>query len=525
MRTLHVAGTVHTPSSMQQAEVATLIESTRPDVVLVELDQPRLEALLEQHEREGTITFGSDLLQAVQSARVHDIPVVLGDVILPLDALWQARPFINGGRLWRACKLAAPAPIWQGVSMQRVAISRTFAADPIRAAPLAASIALTASITLLVPSPGEVQWVISAASSSLLALLSVGALLRFVDVMLLSRDEVLGENALRALEIGSGLRSGRFARRTFTFSTCARVLAEQNAALLGPYSSEGRGVADGRLMPFLTLRSPLQPGEVRRVNLFEPRWLAMMDLVAKLPHSRQDNGEQYAGGAPSVAPGTMSIAFANSTSTAGNTAPVLSPIHPLAVPSSQFPVHPLAGCTFGTMHVVNRFYYPAGRDAAGDIEADLVVNPREARRARVLRAEEGERPVSGARRLAVWIQGEEALDVQPPSVRPAAGGFLLGTIGCGDEHGGIADGTDSIPVDAGDPERQPSSKRASVVGVVGLAHANGVLAYAAERRLRSAVERGGVDAEVARALRERKAAAALEGLAWDDFDRGLEKLI
>ena len=49
------------------------------------------------------------------------------------------------------------------------------------------------------------------------------------------------------------------------------------------------------------------------------------------------------------------------------------------------------------------------------MEADLVVNFREARRARVLRAEEGRRPVSGARRLAVWLVGEEALEVAPES--------------------------------------------------------------------------------------------------------------
>ena len=49
------------------------------------------------------------------------------------------------------------------------------------------------------------------------------------------------------------------------------------------------------------------------------------------------------------------------------------------------------------------------------MEADLVVNLRAARRARVLRAEEGRQPVSGARRLAVWLVGEDALEVAPGS--------------------------------------------------------------------------------------------------------------
>ena len=80
----------------------------------------------------------------------------------------------------------------------------------------------------------------------------------------------------------------------------------------------------------------------------------------------------------------------------------------------------LENARLGTMHVVNRFYRPvewaeAGAEEVATVEADLVVNFREARRARVLRAEEGRRPVSGARRLAVWLVGEDALEVAPES--------------------------------------------------------------------------------------------------------------
>ena len=64
-RTLSVIGTVHTPSRQQLREVAQLIRSTRPDVVLVELDQPRLEQLLKQQHRAGPLggppTLGAEL--------------------------------------------------------------------------------------------------------------------------------------------------------------------------------------------------------------------------------------------------------------------------------------------------------------------------------------------------------------------------------------------------------------------------------------------------------------------------------
>ena len=60
---------------------------------------------------------------------------------------------------------------------------------------------------------------------------------------------------------------------------------------------------------------------------------------------------------------------------------------------------------------------------------------------------------------------------------------------------------------------------ASVVAVVGLAHANPILERCAERGLLSSRERGGIDQEVARAIAERERAAALEPLAWEEYDR------
>ena len=60
---------------------------------------------------------------------------------------------------------------------------------------------------------------------------------------------------------------------------------------------------------------------------------------------------------------------------------------------------------------------------------------------------------------------------------------------------------------------------ASVVEVVGLAHANPILERCAERGLLSSRERGGIDQEVARAIAERERAAALEPLAWEEYDR------
>ena len=85
---------------------------------------------------------------------------------------------------------------------------------------------------------------------------------------------------MRALEIGAGLKNRRFERYTFRFSKLPEVLAAINAPLfLANCRQNIDGTEVGSWVPFLTLRSPLKENKVRRMNLFEPRWLAMLLLL------------------------------------------------------------------------------------------------------------------------------------------------------------------------------------------------------------------------------------------------------
>jgi len=63
---------------------------------------------------------------------------------------------------------------------------------------------------------------------------------------------------------------------------------------------------------------------VRRVNLFEPRWLAMFDLVRRL--NSEDGGSGGGGGDGGSGGGSRTVSLENAR--------------------------------LGTMHVVNRFYRP-----------------------------------------------------------------------------------------------------------------------------------------------------------------------
>ena len=54
----------------------------------------------------------------------------------------------------------------------------------------------------------------------------------------------------------------------------------------------GLSLFGGPALPGLApARRDCLEGEVRRVNLYEPRWLAMMDLVERLP--RGSTGDQH----------------------------------------------------------------------------------------------------------------------------------------------------------------------------------------------------------------------------------------
>ena len=427
-RKITVIGTAHTPSRRQREEVEALIAEVKPDAVLVELDAERLEFAWQQPEE----AYGGELAAAVRAARRIDAPVVLGDACRPLPAVVEARPLFDLERTRRAWRLLVKKPVATGVGVERIDVAQALASDPRKALPLlfAASVGAVATAATAQATPIDAPVIEAAADAVAIASSIVSA--RVADVLLVARDDVLSENALRALDLGSRLRSSALERHRFRFGTDP---AECRSAAAPFFASEGPE------RPFLTLRSPLSVGERRRMNLFEPRWLALLDGIA---------GEN--GGS-------------------------------------------LLGASLATIHAANRCYL---RDGDG-VDADVVVDPHGACVAKVERVEESKRP-SGARRVAVWLRGVEA--VRAEGLATTNAGFLTGR----------------VATDASDDDEAPGGA-ASVVAVVGLAHANPILERCAERGLLSSRERGGIDQEVARAIAERKQAAALEPLAWEEYDR------
>ena len=112
------------------------------------------------------------------------------------------------------------------------------------------------------------HWSISTQAADAVAVASSLVSARVADVLLVARDDVLSENALRALELGSRIRSQNLERHRFRFGTDP---AGCRAAAAPFFASEGPE------RPFLTLRSPLKVGERRRMNLCANQKVSRVD--------------------------------------------------------------------------------------------------------------------------------------------------------------------------------------------------------------------------------------------------------
>ena len=464
-RELLVVGTAHTPCR-SAAEVRAVILAAQPDVVVVELDQERLERLM-QTPPGVELKYGADFAAAAAAAEEVGAPIILGDAKgrETMASLRAPGAIADPARLWRATRMALGFVEHRSESPPRahpVRVAASLRDDPAKLLPLLAgfwwTILLTAASALIMPPPVAVasandvsgtaapltSWLAVAASCALVAVAA-----RVVDVLLLSRDETLAGSSVRALELAAGLQSGGLLRRRYAFATDAELLSRTPPP-----------PADA--VPLFTLRRPLARGEVRRLSLFEPRWLRLLDQLVGNPQAAAGDGDGAAD---------------------------------LTVQQR------LEGATFGCVFAVNRCYTPRGggkvpppseEEAMEGVEdggsaglgaatrvADVVVRPY-ARRVRIVKAEEGIRPVTGARRMVVYIEGEGALAIDEASLAPTPGGYLAGRVTeCTEEEAfGALKGSSSRwtmttrAVDDGNTGAPPPVR---VVSVVGLAHANGVL--------------------------------------------------
>jgi hypothetical protein len=150
-RELLVIGTAHTPCR-SSAEVSALIAQSRPDVVIIELDQERLECLLRTDEQGNgeQLRYGADFAAAVRGAAELGVPIVLGDAKARdlVARLRAAGAVADGERLWRAVQLALKGGrITDGVRASYVNVASSLRDDPAKMLPLLAGVWWTVLLT------------------------------------------------------------------------------------------------------------------------------------------------------------------------------------------------------------------------------------------------------------------------------------------------------------------------------------------------------------------------------------------
>jgi hypothetical protein len=467
----YVIGTVHAPGCASAEEVREVIERVRPDAVVLELDQERLDITVANAMVATSAEYGADFLAGAVAAEKLGALVVLGDAkARSLPELARAKLFTSPAdladlpRLWRSLAYLGKALGVNGELFDDVArrdapryvrFAEALAADPgklqpLRAPAFLAALALLASardaaahalaqtpdtlgappalfaaIAVTVPAPSPAD-----AAAAAFAALVVG---RATEVLLESRDFVLARSAARSAAIAAALDRDQLCRVEHAFSEDAATTGSRSRP---PSTSEDVSGFETKTdafgsFPCFAVRRPLGAGETRRLNLFEPRWLAMIDAEA-----------ERRGGDPVGA----EIACA------------------LGVNRRTVDSRWLRGARSGEGKADEST--PDGDDGSTSRSrsAHLVIEP-VVRLAEIVRVVEGTRAVTGSRKLEVFIKGrDETRSVVNFDPHPA--GYLRATVRSVRTRNTMET---KRRVD------ESSLRPVRVVCVVGLAHCNGVL--------------------------------------------------
>ena len=373
--TIIVLGTNHNSSSDAE-KVTRVIEDEKPDVVVVELDFERLNSNFNSFKKQGggavkssstTTRSGEDFMNAVKSGTTTNTQKEQQPIVLLGDVKAKEIPEML---LSKATSIENVTSVFPG---GLVYFLESFK-GAFGVAPTASVLTITLACALLDHNFIE-----------LFVLLYGVAVVS--DVLLKDRDDILAENVLKGVDIAKRLRKKELISKQFTFSSSSS--SSSLPSLDDDDDDDDRVTLDE--LPVFTLKRPFESrNEIRRLNLFEPRWLRMLDEIA-----RRNDGS-------------------------------------------------LVGAKLGVVLAQNRLYTPENFDDVNDDDFDDTSksnenetrNKRVARivfdpfvqRAKVVDAKESSRPVTGARKVEVFVAlDSEANDDFIGEFREAPGqrGYML----------------------------------------------------------------------------------------------------
>ena len=359
-----VIGTSHISPCSSSSEVASIISELHPDGVVVELDAERASLLLAAEKRKGGDLFmGADLFSALTVCLENSIPIFLGD----------EKPS------WSGVFTPPPPPPFNPPTLTLINIPRVLISDPLKLLPLVLTVPAIL-LSLLIAGPVLSSPLHVSVSPVLSLLLSIVALVAYRNAVLLSRDEYISQSSLSALSTLRSLKAGEAVRITWSDAEAAP-----------------RGEDD---VPVFPLKTEMSRGTEISLNLFEEKWLRMIDSLQLSP-----GDEIYA------------------------------------------------------VHCFNKFYSPG--------TSDLIFPHSEVRKITVQSVEEGKR-AGGQRKVSLVVVPGDIIE-ESLSFFGTSDGYMIARssdpVDCREQQ--ICNEPQTKGISKADPE---------ILVVVGLAHANGVLA-------------------------------------------------
>eukprot|EP00536_Pseudo-nitzschia_multiseries_P005244 jgi/Psemu1/12031/gm1.12031_g len=287
-----------------------------PDGVVIELDPERLLRLtlddasvrlteaattngtgVEAMELIGKRWFGGDFLSAIETSKELDIPIFLGDEY-PIETKQRFVDTVFDVESYNPRKLLAAVRSMFRARLDRttnphseirlVDVVGTFFEDPRKLLPLAATLSLPfltvlfalafdakiATATEVSPDDGLLlDHSFEVLATLLSSLISFFAACKVFNNLIADRDLVVASNIQRAATTMTLLNSNQLIRKRWTFSVTESVDGHEPEQLGG--------------IPLFTLKNPLERNAVRNLNLFEPRWLKMIDRLMLLSNPQR----------------------------------------------------------------------------------------------------------------------------------------------------------------------------------------------------------------------------------------------
>eukprot|EP00956_Cyclotella_meneghiniana_P040774 scaffold204690_cov75-Cyclotella_meneghiniana.AAC.3 len=321
----------------------------------------------------GDVVYGADFLAAINACIENDIPLFLGD-----EYAQETRERL----LNRITHVDAysPLPLFNSLMPQsetensRIDVIKTFRRDPNKLTPLAVTTTppfVLASVLALMNNQHSVtvynnQHTIFGSTIEIGFVIIASILLSSLlfNNVIVERDQVLAKSTVQAATVLKSLKEGRSIRKRWQFKASIQqpLHKSQKQQIL---SCAGRKVVKD--VPLFTLKTPIQKGMTRNLNLFEPRWLKMIDQLR------------------------------------GNSSRDLK---------------------LGCVRCTNKFYSVISIDGQECRYADIIFDTI-GNLADVTEINEGQRPVSGDRRLSVSMRGGDSFVVDESNLSICDDGYMI----------------------------------------------------------------------------------------------------